>query len=154
MPERDDRRPYGAFRFVVEFAASTFGGGPAFHGFCSDVSGLGSELNISEYRDGEDKVNTVRKIPNTYKVDEVTLKRGLYGSTDLFRWFNDVRKGLYDPRSVTITLNDESDQRAVVFKLGNAHPKKWVGPTLVAKGGGEVAMEELHLAPESIEYDK
>ena len=30
--------------------------------------------------------------------------------------------------------------------------KKWSGPTLAAKGGGEVAMEELHLVHEGIEY--
>ncbi|TYB64793.1 phage tail protein [Nonomuraea sp. PA05] len=152
MPERPDRRPYGAFRFKVEFAASTVGGGRAFDGHCSDVSGLGSEINYSDYREGEDKYNTVRKIPNTYKVDEVTLKRGLYGSTDLFEWFKEVRDGKYMPRSVTITLNDEANAQASIFTLINAQPKKWVGPTLVAKGGGEVAMEELHLVAERIEF--
>ena len=36
--------------------------------------------------------------------------------------------------------------------LKNAQPKKWAGPTLAAKGGGEVAMEELHLVHEGIDY--
>jgi hypothetical protein len=36
--------------------------------------------------------------------------------------------------------------------LTPAQPKKWVGPTLAAKGGGDVAMEELHLVAEGIEY--
>ena len=36
--------------------------------------------------------------------------------------------------------------------LRNAQPKKWVGPTLAAKGGGEVAMEELQLVAEQIAY--
>ena len=36
--------------------------------------------------------------------------------------------------------------------LSSAQPKKWVGPTLAGKGGGEVAMEELHLVAESVEF--
>jgi hypothetical protein len=31
-------------------------------------------------------------------------------------------------------------------------PMKWTGPTLTAKGGGDVAMEELVLSVEKIEY--
>jgi phage tail-like protein len=53
---------------------------------------------------------------------------------------------------VTITLLDEARSPVVVFKLLKAQPKKWTGPTLAAKGGGEVAMEELHLVHEGIEY--
>jgi hypothetical protein len=33
-----------------------------------------------------------------------------------------------------------------------AQPKKWVGPTLAGKGGTDVAMEELHLVAEQIEF--
>jgi len=38
------------------------------------------------------------------------------------------------------------------WTLRVAQPKKWVGPTLAAKGGGEVAMEELHLVAERIDF--
>ena len=38
------------------------------------------------------------------------------------------------------------------FANRKAQPKKWTGPTLAAKGGGEVAMEELSLVHEGIEY--
>ncbi len=46
----------------------------------SDVSGLGNEVNYSEYRKGNEQCNTVRKIPNTNKTDDVTFKRGIVGS--------------------------------------------------------------------------
>jgi hypothetical protein len=36
--------------------------------------------------------------------------------------------------------------------LTGAQPKKYVGPTLAGKGGGEVAMEELHLVAEQIDF--
>ena len=94
----------------------------------------------------------MRKVPNTYKHDDVTLKRGLVGSADLFDWLKGVRDGTADPRQVTITLLDEARQPVATWTLRNAQPKKWIGPTLAAKGGGEVAMEELHLVHEGIEY--
>jgi phage tail-like protein len=53
---------------------------------------------------------------------------------------------------VTITLLDERKARVCDWILTNAQPKKWVGPTLAAKGGGEVAMEELHLVAEKIDF--
>jgi phage tail-like protein len=143
--------PYGAFNFKVEFA-DVSGGGAIEAGF-SDVSGLGNELNYSEYRTGTDMTNTMRKVPNTFKLDEVTLKRGLVGSTDLFDWIKAVREGAYQPRTVTIVVLDESRNEVLSLVLKNAQPKKWLGPTLAAKGGGEVAIEELHLVHEGIDYE-
>jgi phage tail-like protein len=142
--------PYGAFNFKVEFG-DVAGGGPIEAGF-SDVSGLGNEVNYSEYRNGTDKSNTVRKVPNTYKLDEVTLKRGLVGSTDIFAWIKAVREGQYQPRTVTIVMLDEARNEVLSFVLKDAQPKKWVGSTLAAKGGGEVAMEEIHLVCTDITY--
>jgi phage tail-like protein len=149
MPVRDN--PYGAFNFKVEFGEAA--GAPAIMAGFSDVSGLGTEINFSDYRSGIDKFNTARKIPNTNKNDEVTLKRGLIGSTDIFEWFKKVREGEYLPRTVTVVWLDEARKEAVSIKLRNAQPKKWLGPTGAAKGGGEVAMEELHLVHEGVEYE-
>jgi phage tail-like protein len=118
----------------------------------SDVSGLGVDVSYSEYRNGNEKFNTVRKVPNTHKNDDVTLKRGLVGSDDLFQWLKGVRDGTADPRTITITLLDEARQPVATWALRNAQPKKWTGPTLAAKGGGEVAMEEISLVHEGIEY--
>lgn len=150
--ERDERRPYGAFRFTVVILAGP--GGGEITGYCSDVSGLGSEINYSEYREGSALTNTVTKVPNTFKLDEVTLKRGLWGNVQLFAWLRLVREGAYSPRTVHITLHDEANQPAQHFVLLKAQPKKWVGPGLVAKGGGDCAMEELHLVHEGLEWDE
>ncbi len=145
--------PYGAFNYVVALGGTQGDGseGSVVGGF-SDVSGLGTDISFSEYRNGNERFNTVRKVPNTHKVDDVTLKRGLVGSDDLFIWMKTVRDGTADPRQVTITLLDEGRNAVGTWRLRNAQPKKWSGPTLAAKGGGEVAMEELHLVHEGIEY--
>jgi phage tail-like protein len=145
--------PYGAFAYLVSLGGAQGSGdeGQVVGGF-SDVSGLGVEVSYSEYRNGNEKQNTVRKVPNTYKVDDVTLKRGVIGSTDLFDWLIGVAAGDLDPRSVTITLLDEARNEVGRWELTNAQPKKWSGPTLAAKGGGEVAMEELSFVHEGIVY--
>lgn len=147
------KNPYGAFNFLVSLGGSQGTGdeGEIVGGF-SDVSGLGNEVQYSEYRNGNEKANTVRKVPNSFKVDDVTLKRGIVGSTDLFEWLKTVREGTADPRTVIITLLDEARQEIARWELLQAQPKKWTGPTLAAKGGGEVAMEELSFVTESIEY--
>lgn len=145
--------PYGAFNYIVSLGGSQGDGsdGTIIGGF-SDVSGLGMEVSYAEYRNGNEKFNTSRKVPNTHKVDDVTLKRGLVGSDDLFQWLKGVRDGTADSRQITVTLLDEARQPVATWALRNAQPKKWSGPTLTAKGGGEVAMEELHFVHEGIEY--
>jgi phage tail-like protein len=145
--------PYGAFNYIVSLGGAQGDGaeGTIVGGF-SDVSGLGYEVSYSDYRNGNEKINTVRHIANSFKNDEVTLKRGLVGSPDLYAWLNGVREGKADPRSVTITLLDEARNPVVTFTLHNAQPKKWMGPTLAAKGGGDVAMEEMHLVHEGIDF--
>jgi phage tail-like protein len=152
VPPTPRTAPYGAFNFQVTFTATA--SSPQFDAGFSDVSGLGNEINYSEYRAGDFKVNTPIKVPNTNKLDEVTLKRGLVGSLEIFTWLAQVRDGAYDPRTVTILLLDEARNAVLSVALTNAQPKKWVGPTLAAKGGGEVAMEELHLVYEGIDYQQ
>lgn len=141
--------PYSAFNFMVSLQdgqeSSVVGG-------FSDVSGLGREVNYAEYRNGNEPFNTVRKVANTYKSDDITLKRGLVGSTALFEWLKAVGDGEHDPRLVTVTLLDEARNPVSTWELRNAQPKKWTGPTLSAKGGGEVAMEELSLVCEECSY--
>ncbi len=145
--------PYGAFQFLVSLGEAQGDGAPGqVVGGFSDVSGLGMEVSYSEYRNGNELQNTLRKVPNTFKVDDITLKRGVIGTTDLFDWLNGVAAGTLDPRPVTITLLDEAREEVATWELTNAQPKKWTGPTLASKGGGEVAMEELSFVHEGIVY--
>ncbi|APV49317.1 phage tail protein [Betaproteobacteria bacterium GR16-43] len=152
MAEKRDN-PYGAFNFLVSLEDANDPEAKLVGGF-SDVSGLGRELNYADYRNGNERLNTPRKVANTFKQEDVTLKRGLVGSVKIFQWLKEVSQdGRYLPKQVTIKLLDEARKEVATFRLLNAQPKKWVGPTLAAKGGGEVAMEELHLVHEGITYE-
>ena len=140
--------PYGAFNFIVNFD-----GAEAFGGF-SDVSGLSSDITLAEYRYGNDRENHVRKVPGLHKVADVTLKRGVINSADVWAWITAARStGVAAQRNVSITLLDEARTPVQVWKLRNVIPMKYSGPTLAAKGGGEVAMEELVLSAEALEFE-
>jgi phage tail-like protein len=148
MAVRDN--PYGAFNFLVKLGDS--GGDDQIAGGFSDFSGAGNEVKYSEYRNGNEPENHVRKVANTNTTDDVTLKRGIIGDLRLFNWLRATREGNFQPQTVTVTLLDERRAQVCQWTLRAAQPKKWVGPTLAAKGGGEVAMEELHLVAERIDF--
>ena len=141
--------PYGAYNFIVEFDGND-PADSALGGF-SDVSGIGTEITLMEYRQGNDKENHVRKIPNINSTEDVTLKRGIIGDLRLFDWIKATREGTYSPRTVTVTLLDEARTPVCSWTLRQAQPSKWVGPSLSAKGS-DVAMEELHLVAERIDF--
>ena len=138
--------PYGAFNFEVSFGNDSFGG-------FSDVSGLNTEFTMAEYREGADPTNHVRKVPGVYKTGDVTLKRGIVSSQKLWEWVEAVRKTGVKGRKdfVVIRLMDEARNPVQSWKLLNVTPMKFNGPTLAAKGGGDVAMEELVLSAEDIQ---
>lgn len=147
--ERD--RPYSQFNFrvVIEGGPDASSMRAAFH----EVAGLGMEVTVAEYRGGNFKDNAVMKITGTYKVPDVTLKRGVIGDLDtMYNWINEVRNGSQTAlRTVTIQLQSE-DHTSVVqeWKLSRARPIKYTGPALTGKGT-DVAVEELVLACERID---
>jgi phage tail-like protein len=144
--------PYGAFNFVVNLNGK-FGEDHPLGGF-SDVSGLSNEITMAEYRNGNEKPNHVRKVPGIHKVGDVTCKRGIVNSADLWEWITQARtQGVVAKRNVVITLRDETGKSVQKWVLGNVIPMKYTGPTLAAKGGGDVAMEELVLSSESMEVE-
>jgi phage tail-like protein len=148
----DRTTPYGAFNFTVNLNGP-IGEEQPLGGF-SDVSGLSNEITIAEYRNGNEKTNHVRKVPGVHKVGDVTLKRGIVNSSDLWDWITQTRtQGIAGKRSVVITLHDEAGTPVQKWTLGGVVPMKYTGPTLTAKGGGDVAMEELVLSSESLESE-
>jgi phage tail-like protein len=146
-------RPYSGFNFRVEIengpdAASTRA---AFQ----EVSGLGMEITVAEYRAGNFKDNAPIKVTGTYKVPDVTLKRGVIGDLEtLYNWLHEVRNGSQEQlRTVTIELQSEDHTQTVqAWKLTNARPIKYTGPTLSGTAT-DVAVEELVLAAERIELE-
>src|SRR6267143_6688261 len=105
-------RPYVQFNFLVDLGTGTTDGPEA--GF-QEVSNIGMEVTVAEYRNGNEKENSVRKITGLNKSTDVTLKRGIIGSLNLYNWLNDIRNGNQNAfKDLTIQLQNE-DHTAVVL---------------------------------------
>jgi phage tail-like protein len=144
-------RPYVQFNFLVDLGTGNTEGAVA--GF-QECSGIGMEVTVSEYRTGNAKENSVMKITGMNKSTDITLKRGVIGSLDLYQWLHQIRNGDQSAlRTVTVQLQNE-DHTAVVmtWKLQRARIIKATFGPFNAKGT-DVAMEEMVLAYERLEME-
>ena len=144
-------RPYVQFNFLVDLGTGNTDGPDA--GF-QEVTGIGMEVTVAEYRNGNEKENSVRKITGLNKATDVTLKRGVIGSLDLYQWLNDIRNGDQGAvRTVLVHLMNEDHTTVVqTWKLLRARIVKHVSGPFNAKAS-DVAMEELVLAYERLELE-
>ena len=85
--------PYSQFNFRVSWDGLDEDTVEA--GF-QEISGLGLEINVAEYRAGNHSENAPLKVNCTNKVPDVTLKRGVIGVTDFYSWIDEVREGSED----------------------------------------------------------
>ncbi|MFN3303884.1 MAG: phage tail protein [Roseateles sp.] len=144
-------RPYVQFNFHVNLGDGVTNTPQA--GF-QEVSGIGMEVTITEYRPGNYAFNNVIKTAGLNKATDVTMKRGVIGSLDLYKWLDDVRNGANNGlRTVTIELKSEDRTQTVqTWRLINARIMKHVSGPFNAKGT-DVAMEELTLSYERLEME-
>src|ERR1700687_3811821 len=93
-------RPYVQFNYLVDLGNGSTDGPEA--GF-QEISGIGMEVTVAEYRNGNEKENSVRKITGLNKSTDVTMKRGVIGSLNLYQWLDQIRNG--DQKALrTVTL--------------------------------------------------
>lgn len=139
MAARQD--PYKNFRFRVEIAGITIAG-------FSEVTGLESEVACIEYREGGDP--TTRKLPGLRKVGDITFKRGVTKSKELWDWHDKVRSGVADRRNGAIILLDDDGTDVARWVFVEGFPTKYEGPNFNAKSN-DVAIEALVICCEDIE---
>ncbi len=144
-------RPYAQFNFLVDLGNGVTEEPQA--GF-QECSAIGMSVDVVEYRNGNDKENSVRKLTGLARYSDVTLKRGVIGSLDLYEWLNDIRNGNESAyRTVTVQLQNEEHSAVVqVWKLMRARIIKHVSGPFNARAS-DVAMEEITLAYERLELD-
>ena len=137
--------PYGQFNFLIEIDGVVAGG-------FSEVSGLTSDSNIIEYREGSEQQGTVRKLPGLMKYTNIVMKRGYTKDNKLWTWRKKVVDGKTERTTVSITLMDEARQPAMRWKARECWPSKLEGPGLNGKTS-EVAVETLEIAHEGLELE-
>lgn len=133
--------PYAQFNFLVEID------GLSVAGF-SEVSGLTTEQDIIEYREGSD-TQTVRKIPGLRKYGNITLKRGFTQNRDLWDWRKTTIDGITERKSGAIILLDEARNEALRWQFSQGWISKWEGPALNATAN-EAAIESMEVAVEDL----
>ena len=126
--------------------------GGKISGYFTECSGLGSENEIIEQKVVNEKgVEVVLKIPGRLKWGDVTLKRGITSSLDLWDWRKQIEDGkVADARTNgSIVMFDQELKEVARWNFLNAWPSKISGPTPKADSN-EISVEELTLVHEYI----
>lgn len=144
MPEtgkRDD--PYQQFNFLVEIDGVARGG-------FTEVSGLTTDTDPIDYREGADLVLNVRKLPGLRKYTNIVLKRGYTKDKALWEWRKKIINGQTERRSADIILFDEARTEVLRWRVREAWISKWESGPFNAKTN-DVAVESIELAHEGLE---
>jgi phage tail-like protein len=112
-------------------------------GFFTEVSGLSSETDIVEHKvTDESGRDFIQKIPGRTKYGDITLKRGITDSMDMWKWRQLVEKGNITGARVNCTIT--------MYDLTNAWPSKITGPSMQSDGNN-FGVEELTITHEMME---
>jgi phage tail-like protein len=134
--------PFRAFNFRVEFDGLTVGS-------FSECSGLTSEGDAVDYREGTDIPLTVRKLVGLRKYTNIMLKRGYTTNGELWAWYKNIANGIPDRRNGSIILQNEEHAEVMRWSVENAWINKIEAPTFNATAN-EVAIESCELIHEGL----
>ena len=139
---------FGNYNFLLEIAGIT-GDSKVIVGGFKAVSGMDSETEIVEFKQGNDKV--VRKKPGRTTYANLTLERGFTATDDLWQWRKNIEDGLIDRRSGSVIVLDQDGETEVSrYNFYEAWPCKWYVPDMDSDQSG-MAIEKVELAVEKIE---
>jgi len=143
--------PFSAFNFSIEITVD-----PVATRICeaafSECDGLEMNMEVKTIRQGGDNARQIRLTgPSTF--GNLTLKRGMTSSFDLWDWFSAV---IADPSlradaQIVMLAADKSEQCR--FLVRRCLPIKLKAPPMNAITG-IVAIEEMQLAYESLELKR
>ncbi len=142
MPTGERTDPYRNFRFRVDIDGST----ASF----AEATIADSTTDPIEYREGLDPT-TVRKLSGLTKYGNVTLKKGLTDSMEIYEWRKAVEQlGAGNNRkNISLVLIDEEGNDKSSWEIVEAWPTKYDPSDFNAKGN-EVIIETLEIVHEGI----
>ncbi|MGG6297730.1 phage tail protein [Leptolyngbya sp. AN02str] len=138
-PNRRD--PLAGYNFYVEW-------NNIIHAGFRECSGLDSTQSAGEYREGTDPM-TMRKLPGLVSYSNITLQRGITNNNELWKWRENLIKGIADRRDISIVLLDDQAQEKIRWNLSLCWPTSWKAPDFNATAD-EVAIESIELVHEGI----
>jgi len=144
MPAKEPR-PASYFRLTL--------GGNESVGVFKEASGFDSESEVIEHKFiNEQGRPETRKVLGGIKWSNITLKRGVDESLDIWKWRDSVIKEGADKGRVDgkIELLDITGSTIATYQFKQGWPVKYVAATLDASTNN-VALEELHICHEGFE---
>lgn len=141
-----DEDPLVSFNFAIEVQDE-------ITGFFTEVSGLGSETEVSDHLVmGTGGQEVVKKIPGRLKWEDITLKRGITTNMDIWDWRKTVVEGGVEEarRNGSIVMYDQTGGEVGRWNFERAWPSKVSGPQ-PKSDSGDISIEELVLVHEYIE---
>ncbi|MGH9844770.1 MAG: phage tail protein [Blastocatellia bacterium] len=139
----NEKDPLVSAWFGVEFQGQVKG---AFR----ECTGMGSENEVVEYKaSGEKGEQVVKKVPGRMKWNNITLKRDITASMEMWAWRKLVEQGKVDDarKNGSIVMFSTNGDEVARWDFVNAWPSKISGPTANAQNN-EVGIEELEIAHE------
>jgi phage tail-like protein len=134
--------PYIAFRFEVVITAPG-SSGPLCSAAFSECDGLEMSIEPKGITEGGNNIQQQHRI-GPVKYGQLTLKRGMTGNFDLWKWFTRASQPGGGTAECVVTLWNAQGTPQVSFALGECLPIKLRGPALNA-ANGQVAVEELQM---------
>lgn len=144
MAERED--PLVAFKFALEIEGK-------LTGYFTNVTGIGSETEVIEQKVvGENGETIIQKIPGRHTWTEITLKRGVTSSLEIWEWRKLVVQGkVKDARTnCSIVALSQDNQETARWNFVNAWPSKVTGPEMDSAGANYM-VEEITIVHEGLE---
>lgn len=159
MPSPDSRtaRPFTTFNFRVRISVDDR---ELCEAAFSECDGLEMTMEPETHREGGNNVTQYQLVgPVSY--GQVTLRRGMTETFDLWDWFSRVSEGEYSLRTTVVVevlssewSGEEQSSSAVDarFTMAGCLPVKLQAPSLNANDGG-VAIEEMQIAYERMKAE-
>jgi phage tail-like protein len=142
--------PGGSFSFYLELDS-------VLSGSFREVTGMGSEHEVIEHKESGPKGEfVVHKVPGRMKWGDVTLKRGITKSMDIWDWRQKVEEGKVGDarRNGSIIMYAQGTQDPIArWEFVNAWPSKVTGPSFNAQSN-EIGIEELVIVHEGLKRVK
>ncbi len=141
--------PLAGFQFALDI-------GGKITGYFSECSGIGSEHEVIEHKVVDKSGRElVQKIPGRLKWNDVTLKRGITDSLDIWEWRDLVIDGKMKEarQNCSIIMFDRNYEPAAQWDFVNAWPLKVTGPDFKADSN-DFGIEELVLTHEGMKRVK
>lgn len=139
------RDPLAGFQYAVEVQG-------VVSGYFTECSGLGSEHEIIEHKIVNEKgKEVIQKIPGRMKWQDITLKRGITDSMDIWDWRKKVEDGEVESArsNGSIVMFDQHLSEVARWNFENGWPTKVTGPSMKSDAN-EIGVEELTITHEGM----